>query len=874
MKSLLVKISVIFSILFLGGCITSSSPTKMVNKGSIYLEQNWQIYEDTGSDIQGAQISDGKVDYPEGVPAKVPSTILANLIEDGQYKNVFVGKNLEKIDKKRFQSPWWYRKEFNLPNLKPEEKIQLIFKGINYSAEVWLNKKHIASSEDIKGSFRMFRLDISDCVQEKDNVLAVKVYPPQPGDFTIGYVDWNPRPPDENMGLWRPVVIKRVKQVSISNTFVETDLDLETLDRAALRVSAEVENYSDQKIECTVKGTLSGQEFSTTCMLKPKEKKLVVFEPDEYDILQISNPRLWWPHTYGDPHLYNLTLKVDIEGEISDSEKVQFGIREVSDFINQDGHRGYMVNGKKILIRGGGWVDDLFLREDEKNLRAQMQYIKDMNLNSIRLEGFWGSNSRLYDLADEYGIFIMVGWSCHWEWDGYVGKEVDEYGGIKTEEEMDLIAQSMHDQVLWLRNHPSIFVWVLGSDKLPRPALEKNYYKIFSKIDQTRPTLASCGWLESEVSGPTRVKMNGPYDYVPPNYWYEDKENGGAFGFNTETGPGPQPPPIESLRRMIPADSLWPVNSVWNYHCSRHEFDNIDYFIQALNNRYGPSKNVEEFTYKFQIASYEAMRPMFESFCVNKYITTGIIQWMLKSAWPGMYWQLYDWYLRPNGAYYGTQKACQSLNLIFNYKNKAIYIHNDTLDDLKNAVAHISLYNFNSEVVFNDTVLITSEQNSSKKIFDLSVPEDISQVFFLNLLLVDNTGESISRNFYWLPKTLDKLDFENNKWFVTPIKKYADLRSLNNLPETEVEYTYSVVKKKGEQEAELTIENTGENIAFFIQFKLLRGETGECVLPVFWEDNYVSLLPGEKRKLKVRFLKEDLKGHKPVIKIKGLNINY
>ncbi|MFO7888856.1 MAG: glycoside hydrolase family 2 TIM barrel-domain containing protein [bacterium] len=874
MRIFICNVCMIFFILFLSSCITSSSPFNNFNPYSMILEQKWQIFDDSEFEIQGEEISDDGIDHQTGISAEVPSTVFANLINAGQYENVFVGKNLELIDKKRFQSPWWYRKEFDLPHLTDQEKILLVFEGINYSAEVWLNKQKIASPESIKGSFRMFRLDISDFVKPKNNVLAVKVYPPQPGDFTIGYVDWNPRPPDENMGLWRPVTLKRVKPVAIRNTFVQTDVDLETLDKAELRVSAELENLSDQKVECTVIGRLSEQKFTTSCLLNPKQKKTVVFEPDRHNALKITNPRLWWPHTIGKPHLYHLTMEVELDGKVSDRENVQFGIREVSDFINQDGHRGYKVNGKKILIRGGGWVDDLFLREDEKRLRAQMQYVRDMNLNSIRLEGFWGNSSKLYELADEYGILIMVGWSCHWEWKGYVGKDVDEFGGVKTDEEMDLVAESMRDQVLWLRNHPSVFVWVLGSDKLPRPTLEKKYYNIFSEIDQTRPTLASCGWLESEVSGSTRVKMNGPYGYVAPNYWYEDEKNGGAFGFNTETGPGPQPPPVESLRRMIPPDSLWPVNSVWNYHCSRHEFDNIDYFLEALNNRYGPSENVEEFTYKSQIASYEAMRPMFESFCVNKYQSTGIIQWMLNSAWPSVYWQLYDWYLRPNGAYYGAQKACQSFNLIFNYQNKDIYIHNDTLKDLERAVAHISLYNFDSEAVLTDTVITTVKQNSSKKIFDLSIPQDISQVFFLYLHLEDNTGKIIARNFYWLPKTFDKLDFENSKWFITPIKEYADMRSLNRLPETEIQYTYSILDKDKEQEVKLIMENTGEKIAFFIQLKLVREKTGECVLPVFWDDNYISLLPGEKRVLNVRFFKDDLKGQKPGIEINGLNINY
>ena len=129
------------------------------------------------------------------------------------------------------------------------------------------------------------------------------------------------------------------------------------------------------------------------------------------------------------------------------------------------------------------------------------------------------------------------------------GLNVIEYGAIDTPAEMELISRSLRDQVVWLRNHPSVFLWVLASDVLPRPELENRYLVELAEVDPTRPSLASCGSATSEVSGPTGVKMNGPYQWVPPNYWFLDRERGGAFGFNTETGPGPQPPPIESIRR-------------------------------------------------------------------------------------------------------------------------------------------------------------------------------------------------------------------------------------------------------------------------------------------------------------------------------------
>ena len=244
----------------------------------------------------------------------------------------------------------------------------------------------------------------------------------------------------------------------------------------------------------------------------------------------------------------------------------------------------------------------------------------------------------------------------------------EKYGGILTPEEIDLMSQSWQDQVIWLRNHPSIFLWMLASDKLPHPDLERKYHATFAQYDPTRPFLASAGGAGSEdvtgapatesiISGPTGVKMLGPYAYTPPVYWFTDTKFGGAYGFNTETGPGPQIPPLESVKKMIPEDHLWPIDDYWNFHCGRNEFVRLDRYQKAIDKRFGKSNNVEEFVRKAQVINYELMRPQFEAFSAHRYNATGVIQWMLNSSWPEMYWQLFDSYLMPNGAFYGAKKS-------------------------------------------------------------------------------------------------------------------------------------------------------------------------------------------------------------------------
>ncbi|MFB0566522.1 MAG: sugar-binding domain-containing protein [Candidatus Aminicenantaceae bacterium] len=870
-KKLQANLFLVFVLIFIISIFCSCKKIEPL-ENEVLLSEGWEIQAASEVKESGEVISGPEFETVGWNTTPVPSTVLAALVRNGVYSDIFFGKNLEGIPREQFQQPWWYRKEFVIKSNQSFEHAWLVFEGINYRANVYLNGKKLASSSELWGAFRIFELDVTDKLVAGKNVLAVEVIPPQPGDFTIGFVDWNPRPPDENMGLWREAKLRMSGPVSLNNPFVQSDINLETLQDARLTISAELRNHSDRKVSGILEGKILDILFSRSFTLESNERKKIVFSPEEHDVLVLENPHLWWPNNLGESRMYDLELTAVVANKISDKQATRFGIREVSDYINAEGHRGYKINGREVLIRGGGWVDDLLLVEEPGKLEAQFQYARHMHLNTIRLEGFWGSSHRIYDLADKYGILLMAGWSCHWEWEDYLGKPADKFGGIQTEEEMELISRSLRDQVVWLRNHPSIFVWVLGSDMLPRPALEERYNASLSEIDPTRPTLAACGYSESEISGPTAVKMNGPYDYVTPNYWYVDKKRGGAYGFNTETGPGPQPPPLESLKKMLPEDHLWPIDEYWDYHCARNEFNSLNRYLLAFHSRYGKPLSVEEFTFKAQAANYEAIRAMFEAFGVNKPTTTGIIQWMYNSAWPKMFWQLFDYFLMPNGAFYGTRTACEPLNIVFNYGDKNIYVVNDTHEACENLRAEIRVLNLESKVVFSEELSVGIGEYLSKKILDMPRLEGLSSVYFFDLKLKDKSGEKISDNFYWLSTKEDVLDEDRSTWFYTPSKAFADFSGLDELQEVRIHTQHEFEDLGEDQEIQVILENPTDKLAFFIELNVYGKESGQSILPIFWEDNYVSLLPGEVKKIKARFVKADLGGDTPAFRLKGWNV--
>lgn len=797
-------------------------------------------------------------------PTSVPATVLAALVENGVYKNPYFGMNLSEIPSEPYEKPWLYRTEFQLSQKDAAGTVLLEFDGINYSAEIWLNGNRIAPATEVRGAFRRFQYDISRFVYEGANALAVEVIPPKPGDFSTGFVDWNPPPPDRNMGIFRSVRLRFCRSVSIEWPFVQTRLNLETLEEATLTVTAELANHGQHIVSGILEGKIESLRFSKAIDIEPQGQKTINFAD-----LKIENPKIWWPYQLGRPNLYDLHLKFTADSEICDVTHVRFGIREIEDYTNDGGHRGFKINGRKILIKGAGWMDDLLLADTPKTIDAQLRYVRHMNLNCIRLEGIWGKDHTLYDLCDRYGILMMVGWSCHWEHEQYLGKPVDDrYGGVTCPEDIELIAQSWQDQVLWLRNHPSIYVWAVASDKVPKPELARRYIETFQRYDPSRPYLASTGGVGSEqqiigkdvviseICGPSGVKMLGPYAYTPPIYWYTDKTLGGAYGFNTETSPGAVVPVLESIKKMIPEEHLWPIDEFWEFHCGLNEFSTLDRYREAINRRYGEPDSVEEFAGKAQALNYELMRPMFEAFRANKGTATGIVQWMLNAAWPKMYWQLYDKYLIPTGAFYAAKKACEPLHLLYNYGDRGIYIVNDHLAAFRNLKATIRILDINSAEVLNRMFEIDAEPESSAKIFELPEFENISTTYFLDLRLNNEKDIEIGSNFYWLSTRPDVLDYDTKvePWpYYTPSKDFANLTALNSLPPAKVNFKHHAEITCEQTKITTTLHNACETIAFFIELKVLDKNSGKTILPVFWEDNYVSLLPGETRTIEAIF---------------------
>lgn len=833
----------------------------------------WTLQSSEKTGVSGEEIS--KPDFPirGWIPAEVPSTVLGTLVEAGIHRDIFTGRNLEAVSKEPFQSSWWYRREFAVGGGPGAKRVFLEFDGINYRADIWLNGKLVAGKDEVFGPFRRFSFDVTEIARlEGMNILAVEVFPPQPGDFAIGFVDWNPPPPDRSMGLWRPVRVRTSGDVSLRFPVVRSRVNLETLDEARLTVQAELRNHGTAAIEGILEGRIENIRFSRKVRMEPGETRTVVFDPEEDPRLEIRRPRLWWTHDMGQPELYRMDLVFRTGNAISDAASLVFGIRDISSRLNANGHRIFELNGKPFFVRGAGWTDDMLLNVRRTKLESEILYVRHMNLNTIRLEGFWGTGRDLYALCDRAGIMIMAGWSCQWEWSGLLGKPTDRYGGIRTEEDMRLAVLSWRDQVRWLRNHPSILVWLMGSDLSPRPELERRYLEALDTDDPTRPRLLSASARESELSGKTGVKMNGPYDYVPPVYWHADTKHGGAFGFSTETGPGPQVPPLDSLKRMFFGEALWPVNETWIFHAAYGKFQNLDRYIEAMNRRLGPARDVRDFAVKAQFLNYEGVRAMFEAFTAGRPRATGLIHWMLNSAWPSLWWQLYDYYLMPTGAFYGARKANTPVHILYDYATREVKAVNTTREPVQGLQATATVYSKEMKRLHAFESPADLQAGEIRTLGHLPEPANVDGLYFADLRLLGRKNVLVSANFYCLSTVPDVLDEAGTTHLVTPMKGFSDMTALADLPPVRLKVRERFSTQAGVMKATVDLENPSPHLALHVELAVLREESEDPVLPILWEDNYLTLLPGEKRRVEGSFRIDDLRGERPRLQVGGWNI--
>jgi exo-1,4-beta-D-glucosaminidase len=867
----------------------AAQPAKAAsNAGKIFLRQKWQLQSSCKVSSRGEQISVAAF-KPEGWRrARVPSTVVAALVADKTFPDPYFGMNLRSIpgtsypiatnfahqpipDDSPFKCSWWYRTEFLLPpgfhdkNFH-RKNVWLHFAGINYRANVWVNGKQISDSALMAGAYRTFEFNITSALKPGGtNVLAVETFAPEPKDLAVNWVDWNPMPPDKDMGIWKDVYLSTSGPVTLRHGFVTSKVD-PGLDKAALSASVQVLNGTDHAVKGILKASFDEVRMQQPVELAAMETKTVSFTADHFPALNVAHPRLWWPYQLGTPQLHQLHWEFEVGGQISDSLGTRFGIREITSELDEQKNRVFKINGKKLLIRGGGWSSDMLLRQSRERLRQEFEYVKHLHLNTIRLEGKMETED-FFDLADEQGILIMAGWCCCDIWE-----EWDKW----QPENHRVAIESLRSQSLRLRSRPSLLVWLYGSDNPPPPAVEREYLDVLKETQWPNPTISSASGTPTEVTGPSGVKMTGPYQYVPPSYWLNataaTAKFGGAFGFNTETSPGPAVPTLDSLQKMLSKDHLWPIDDVWNFHAGSQEFKDLHIYNNAMDATYGKPTDLRDYLKKSQAMAYDGERAMFEAYRRNQYNSTGVIQWMLNNAWPSTIWHLYDYYLQPAGGYFGARKANEPIHIQFSYDDRSVVLVNSSLQPQKGLKVVAELYNFDLQRNFSNEVTADAPEDSSQRLFKIPEPGENTGVSFVSLTLQDAKSRILSSNFYWLPAKFSTFDWASTTFEYTPSPSYEDLTQLSQLPEVKLSMAAKERAAGNKQAIHVTLKNPTKHLALQVNVRVFNKRDGHDILPVLWDDNYFALMPGESGTVTATFDPRQLKNLKPAVEVSGWNV--
>jgi exo-1,4-beta-D-glucosaminidase len=820
------------------------------------LREGWTLQstcklQAAGIAISGAAISTASFHPEKWYTVAVPSTVLAAQVAAGEYKQPYYGLNLRGIpganyplgqnfsnlpmpEDSPYRCGWWYRKTFTVPAADRGRTLWLRFGGINYRANLWVNGRQVADDKQIAGAYRTYEFDVTkDLIPGKENVIAVETFAPTETDLGINWVDWNPCPPDKDMGLWGPVSLVTAGPVSLLSPLAVTHFPDPSLKEADLTVYAELHNSADHPVHGTVTGTVAGIRIEQPVDLAPHEDKSIAFSPEQYSQLRLHNPHVWWPYQMGEPHLETLSLAFTESGHISDEQSVRFGIREITSELTDKAFRLFHVNGKPILIRGAGWSQDMLLRQEPEKLRDELRMVRDMHLNTIRLEGKMETED-FFRLTDEQGILVMLGWCCcdHWEhWDKW------QPGTL------EIATASLRSQMLRIRSHASLLVWLNGSDNPPPANVESAYIAVETETHWPNPVISSASATPTTVTGKSGVKMTGPYDYVAPSYWLIDTgKYGGAYGFNTETSAGPAIPTISSIKKFIPSDQLWPPNATWSFHFGGGEFKDLKVFDDAMKSVYGEPKDLADYVRIAQTMNYDTERAMYEAYGRNKYTSTGVIQWMLNNAWPSMIWHLYDYYLDTGGGYFGAKKACEPLHVQYSYDDHSVYVVNSTWQASPNLAVSARVYDSNLKELYSKESKIDAGSDSSTNV--VTIPDSAfssnGPLTFVQLTLKNSAGETVSRNFYWIPAKLTTWNWPKTDYTHTPAIEHEDLKALRTLPQSRIEASAT---KEGQGIA-VHLRNPSKTLAFQVSVSAV-GPGGENIVPTLWSDNYIELMPGE-----------------------------
>ena len=823
------------------------------------ISSGWQLQDSARVTETGDSIATTNFQNAGWLGATVPGTVLTSLVNDGIYPEPLYGENNrpENIPDSLCRTPYWYRTVFMVPQSYAGKRIWLNFDGINYAAKVWVDGHQIG---DIKGAFARGIFDVTSAVTPgTEAALAVLVSPqPHPGVphehtlangmganggitaidgpaflCTLGW-DWIPAIRDRDSGIWRKVFLTATGPVLVKNPLVTSELPLPDLTSAELGIQVTLQNVADQPCQGLLNGTFGDISFSQAVELDANSSKLVLLDSTNTPALHVVHPKLWWPNGYGPQNLYHLHLSFVVNGQDSDAQDISFGIRKITYLVPDSENLTLSVNGVRVFCKGGDWgMDEAMKRIPRERLEAEIRLHQLANYTIIRNWVGQSTSEDFYELCDKYGIML---------WDEFFQPNPSD-GPNPTD--VDTYLANVREKILRYRNHPSIAVWCARNEGFPPKNVDDQLRKLMAELEPKRL------YQPSSTSG-HGVNSGGPYSsgHAPRTYY--------DFGeaFKTEIGSA-SIPTLESIHGMMPAKDWESINDDWAEHDLARGASAGEEIRQTIKDRYGDIKNLADFVRKAQLLNFETFRAIYEGRNAKMFHpSTGVIIWMSNPAQPSFVLQIYHHDLEPNSSLFAVKNACEPLHIQLNEKTGDLLVINNHPEALTGARAHVALYNLDGSLAGRQDFAVNAAPSLATDLGPVTLPDSLSPVYFVKLTLLDARGRLLSDNFYWHAVA----------------RQQDDLRGLNDLPAVTLEARISRHDADGKCLLDVTLHNPAAQVALLTHLQLRRQHSGERVLPVYYSDNYLSLVPNETKTVTIEAARADLKGDKPLVVVDGWNV--
>lgn len=820
------------------------SANKLSLNGNMWRVQNSMFVKGLPEEVSLANYND-----KEWIPATVPGTVLGDYYNFGALPDPLYGDNMHQISDEFFSgNDFWYRTKVNFPSEFSSQRVFIDFSGINWKSDIYFNGKLLGN---IDGAFMRGSFEVTDLINFSEiNTVAVLVHHNEnwvsgtfkvirktlgakttngdmlglDGPTSLASAGWNWLPiiKGRNNGIWNSVNIRAGGNVSIEDPWVASMLPLPDTTQADLTINTELKNHTSEELKGNLVAEFDNIRIELPVILLPNEEKTITLSKEQFKELSIKNPKLWWPNGYGAQHLSKLNLKF-VEGDVvSDTKSIDFGIRQL-EYKNVDGVLFIHCNGYRIQLKGGNWgLPEAMMRLDSAGYDLRVKLHHDAHFNMIRNWIGMTNRKEFYEACDRYGVLIF---DDFWLANPKNGPDPEDF---------DLFMSNVQDKIKWVRKHPSLAFYCGRNEGLPILKYDLAMKTETELLDGTRH------YVPHSAAG--TVSGFGPYEVKSPEWYFRKR---GAT-LHSEIGIIAIPE-LESIRKMMPEKDVWPISDMWAIH--DYQYGRSFKYTEMLNERYGTPNNIEEYSSKAQLQNYETGKAMFE--CLQSAQGSGMILWMSQSAWPSMICQLYDHYLEYTSSYFAVKKGSSPIHAFWDPKLNEIRVANNTKSSIEGATLLATIYNSKGEIKWTKTVSLGLDYTSVKTGFALEHEAD-DKVLFLKLELTKD-DKLLSDNFYWL---------ENEE---------GNCLDLNDLPLAKI----SMEVKEGVEDtfytAQITLKNESMTVSLLNKIKLKDKETGESILPVFYDDDYISLLPNEEKVINIRVEYKYIKDRAVEMQLEGWN---